>query len=537
MATNGQSQERNIGFIDIGTNSIRLILVTLKPDNTYKVLREEKEVVRLGDSVFRNGALDEPTIQRAILVCKKLVEVANGFNATILYTAATSAVREARNQRQFLTRLYKETKLETRIISGKEEARLIYLGVSSGVHLDGKRALFIDIGGGSTELIIGDQERSYALDSLELGAIRLTRLFLPKKKNQGRISKQTYAKLCHYIRAKVIRSKERTPFHHFDLAVGSSGTIINLAEIANKLQKHNQSPHDLTLHQKDLKKVIETLLTSTLEERAQLPGINPERADIIIAGAAIIDCIMDVYNIKTLRISYRDMRYGMLNDYLNRRDTTEPKRTTNVREGSVVRLGRSFNIDEEHAHTVTTIALRLFDETKNLSLHHLTVRERELLQYTAYLHDIGNFISFKNHHLHSHYIISNADLLGFDQQDITIMADTARFHRKKFPRRKDPVLASLDKQTQNTIFILSTLLRLAEKLDRSHTTLIQDVSLSRIDEGTILLTLHCPNNTCELEYWGIESERSAFEKTFNQKLKIEVPGTKPISLNRSPLIQ
>jgi exopolyphosphatase/guanosine-5'-triphosphate,3'-diphosphate pyrophosphatase len=192
-----------------------------------------------------------------------------------------------------------------------------------------------------------------------------------------------------------------------------------------------------------------------------------------------------------------------------------------VREMSVLQLGRSCNINEQHANTVISLVLQLFDSSRRIGLHDLGERERELLKYSAFLHDIGGFISFKSHHLHSHYIIGNTELLGFDQVEINIMANVARFHRKKLPKRKDLALAELDERSANIVIVLSMLLRLAEKLDRSHTCLVKKAEFTGKDGTKVALAIW-PEGDCELEVWGVESNVRAFEKIFRRKLNLNV---------------
>src|SRR5882672_6828597 len=173
----GKSAGRVVGFVDMGTNSVRLLLVRIRPNHAYSILNSQKEVIRLGDHEFGERRLQKAAMNRAVLVCRRFAELARASGAEEIVAVATSATREARNKAEFLRRLKREAGIEFHTVSGKEEARLIYLGVASGIHLGRKRALFIDIGGGSTELVLGDQEQPLYLDSLRLGAIRLTSLF------------------------------------------------------------------------------------------------------------------------------------------------------------------------------------------------------------------------------------------------------------------------------------------------------------------------------------------------------------------------
>jgi exopolyphosphatase/guanosine-5'-triphosphate,3'-diphosphate pyrophosphatase len=267
---------------------------------------------------------------------------------------------------------------------------------------------------------------------------------------------------------------------------------------------------------------VSKLCSLTAEERKLIPGINPERADIIVAGAILLETIMEELHLEELSVSYRDMRYGMLMDYLARHRGYPQYQQISVRESSVQRLGHICNINEQHANNVVTLALQLFDSSKTIMIHDFCDTERELLEYAAFLHDIGDFISFRGHHLHSYYIINNADLLGFDLTEIRIIANIARFHRKKLPKKKEPSLTDLDKKSIKTIILLSTLLRIAEKLDRSHMQLVRTASFIARGEKTVELILECQKQGCEFEQWGVETDKAAFEKVFRKKLKISV---------------
>ena len=517
-------EEQILAFIDIGTNSIRLILVRLNPNHSYTVLRQEKEVVRLGENEFKSNSLQPEAMERAVLVCKKFVELAKSFGAGEIMAVATSAAREARNQAEFLEQLKKEAKLEVRVISGKEEARLIYLGVSSGVHIGKRKAIFIDIGGGSTEIAIGDQFQNDYVDSLELGAIRLTTMFI-QDDGTGPVSQDVYTRMKLYIENKMLKTAQCMKSAKIECAFGSSGTITNLAEIAMNMHGRGDAGRKLVLCYKDLRKVVSTLCTLSLDERKKVEGINPERADIIVGGAAILETIMEEFGLEEITVSDRGIVHGMLMDYLSRREGFPQFQEMSVREMSVLQLGRSCNINERHANAVISLALQLFDSSRRIGLHDLGDREKELLKYSAFLHDIGGFISFKSHHLHSHYIIGNTELLGFDQIEIKIMANVARFHRKKLPKRKDLALAELDERSANIVIVLSVLLRLAEKLDRSHTCLVKKAEFTGKDRTKVELAIWSEGD-CELEVWGVESNVRAFEKIFRRKLDLNViPGS------------
>jgi len=514
-----RSDDRVIAFIDLGTNSIRMSVVRIKANQAYTILRDEKEIVRLGEHVFNKGHLQKKAMKRAILVCQKFVEVADAFGSDEIIAVATSATRVAKNKFEFLEELRK-TGLNVTVISGKEEARLIYQGIASGVHIENKKTIFIDIGGGSTEIVTGDQSRYCSTKSLELGAIRLSRMFLAES-TENPVPTPVYKTMKQYVRDEMQRTMERMNHEKIELAIGSSGTIINLAEITRKIFKKGGSKRDLVLKQSELKEVIALLCSLPLDERKKVPGINADRVDIIIGGAVILETIMEDCALKEIMISHRSLRHGLLIDYLQKNGEKLQFEKMSVREMSVLRLGRSCNINECHANNVASLALQLFDSASKIKLHRLGTAERELLKYSAMLHDTGKFISFKDHHIHSHYVISHAELLGFNQTEITIMANVARFHRKRVPRQNELTLVELSERSRMTVAILSMLLKFAEKLDRSHTGRVKTARFKKKDKKKVALSLRSEGE-CDLEQWGIESVVSDFENMFGMGVKLYV---------------
>ncbi len=507
-------------FIDIGTNSVRLLLVRLNPNHSYSVLNQEKEIVRLGEGEFVDQYLQPEAMERAALVCKKFNEMAEAYGAEEIIAIATSATREATNKAVFLRLLQQEAQLEVRTISGLEEARLTYLGLSSGLNLGSRQALFLDIGGGSTEVVVGDQTQHQVLDSLKLGAIRLTTLFfLPEE--QGPVADERYALICQYVRNAAVRTVQQVRQYRIDMAIGSSGTIESLADIAAyHFLGRPREPNDvLTL--KQLEQVVVLLCARSLEDRGRIAGLNPARADIIIAGAAILHTLMEEFGLQEIAISERGLREGLLEDYLLKGGHAQQLTGMSVRERSVLRLGRACNFEEEHARQVAKLALELFDNAKSLGLHALGTRERELLEYAALLHDIGSFLSHTNHQAHTYYLIKNADLLGFDQTEIATIASAAFFHRKSYPRKKHPQYKMLDDQSRKTVRVLAVCLQMAESLDRSRTCAIRQVRLIPRDEKEIFLEIQTDQD-CQLEIWGVRNQRRIFKKTFGRKLTLAV---------------
>jgi exopolyphosphatase/guanosine-5'-triphosphate,3'-diphosphate pyrophosphatase len=506
-----------VGFVDIGTNAVRLLVVRINPNFSYTIISQEKEVVRLGEEEFKDNMLKPEAMERAIFVCGKFADLARTYGAKEIITVGTSAIREAKNQSDFLLRLRNETGLTVRVISGEDEARLVCLGVSSAIDIGEEKTIFVDLGGGSTEIAIGDQRECFYVNSLRLGAIRLTAQFIGEGWT-GPVESSIYKAIKNYACTKVNVVKATVLEYGARLAWGSSGTIINLAEIANKLFKKNGKGGVLILSRKTLKKLAPILCSLSLEERKKIPAINPDRADIIIAGAAIMEAVMEEFGLEEIHVSHRELRDGLLVDYLSNFEGFRELQRAPMRNRSVLHLGRSCNFDEKHSETVASLALQLFDSAKQIGLHNLSNTYKELLKHAANLHDVGDFLSFDNHHLHSHYIISNAELLGFDKSEIQIMANIARFHRKKLPSKKALKETGFDEKTNEAIGILSTFLRFAEKLDRSHCGLVKQAEFIKVNGDRVLLSFYSDSD-CSLEEWSIIQNKQAFYEAFERHLE------------------
>ena len=568
-------RERIVAFIDLGTNSVRLLLVRIAPDRSYTILSQQKEVVRLGKGEFTSHRLRPEAMDRAVFVCNRFAEMARAGGAHEIVAVATSASREARNRREFLARLRDEAKLDVRIISGKEEARLIYLGVASALRLDDRQCLFIDVGGGSTEVILGNQKQHLYLDSLQLGAIRLAGRFF-KPGDDGPISKALYKRIKAHVRHHALRAIQALEDRRIDLAVGSSGTVLNLVDVTIQRRHGRTLAKDDVVTLDDLRETVERLCALSLAERRKVPGLNPDRADIIVAGAAVVETLLETLKVPSLRASDRGLRDGLLIDYLSRVEPTRPLTSDSFRERSVLQLGRACDFDEAHAFHVARLSLTLFDSTRDLGLHDLGEWERELLEYAALLHDIGAFLSYTNHQVHTHYFIRSAELLGFDEKEITLVALAARYHQKSYPDETNHEFAALDRASQRVVKVLCTLLRLAECLDRGHMGVVRSARVvaapsganggtgvppvnSRSVGGTDLAPANrsraataspvardpdangksaaCTDGRglktcrllvqsagdCRLELWGVESRKKAFRKTFGVDLEVIPP--------------
>lgn len=523
------SEGRVVAFIDIGTNSVRLLLVRISPNGSYQPLTKQKETVRLGDKEFIDRILQPKAMERATFVCKKFMELARAYRAEEIIAVATSATRDASNKVQLLEMIKKEANLEVCTISGSEEARLIYLGVSSGLRLGETKAIFIDIGGGSTEVSVGDQNQCYFLHSLNLGSIRLTNMFLPDE--TGPVSEERYEQIKEYIRHKSADIIKELSRYTVNCAVGSSGTIENLAKIAFVYLHKTAHESFEKLEYEDLKKIVRAMCALPLEERRKFPGINAQRADIIIAGAAIIETLMEELNFSEVTVSKRGLREGLLVDYISKSEFSYMVTQMSVRKRSIMQLGLACNFDEEHAHVVTRLALELFDSIQALGIYEFKESERELLEYGAALHDIGAFLSYDTHQAHAYHLIRESSLPGFQPEEIEIIANLAYFHRKNIPKKKHPNLEGLSRETVKSIRALSALLRIAEGLDRSHTGIVSHVRFYIASTEVLVIEMHAQRE-CQLEIWEVEKQKKFFKKIFGYSLQskvlIEQPAGAPL---------
>ena len=415
-------------------------------------------------------------------------------------------------------RLLRETAgLDVRVVSGREEARLIYLGLLSRVHVDG-RALVIDIGGGSTEVAVGDAAGAETVESISLGAIRLATEG-PQPDAEGRYTAEDYETLKHRVRIKsqhTLRDVGRPDA----AAYATSGTAVNLAGRRGAHPAPARAGPRRAAHPQGPARAGEAPARAHgAPSGAPSPASPRRRADIIVAGAAILETLMEDLGIETITaLDECGLREGLLLDDLARAGQHELRHGAGVRERSVLQLARSTSFDEAHARQVARLALELFDSARAARLHRLGPEERELLEYAALLHDIGTFLSYSRHHQHTYYLIRHADLVGFDQEEVAIMAATAYFHRKALPAPRFEAFSGLDRRSRKVVRRLGAFLRLAEYLDRGHTGAIRHARLRR-EADSLILELQ-PVGDWSLEEWSLERRRESLEKAFGYPLGV-----------------
>lgn len=507
-----------IAAIDIGTNSIHMIVVQIRPDLSFGVIDREKEMVRLGAGGLDGRALTPEAMHAALQVLSKFRRLAESHRVDEVIAVATSAVREAENGGEFLQAIQRQTGIRPRVISGTEEARLIHSAAVYGVGVPGDIAVVIDIGGGSVEVTRGSGAAIELGKSFKLGVIRLTERFV----KSDPLERRDERRLVRHIQSEIGKYLDQVKRAGFDRAIGTSGTILSLGAVATTTEQHAATPvlRNRRISAKQLRRMRKELTGITLEKRLRVPGLEPRRADLAVAGAVLLDEIMRRLGADELTLCDLSLREGLVLDYIarHRKEIAQADRYPDVRRRSVFELAERCNFWPEHAQQVARLALTLFDQTR--AIHGLTDREREWLEYAAIVHDVGVHISYEDHHKHSYYLIKNGDLRGFEPEEIDIIALVARYHRQGTPKRKHDEYGALGRKRRRIVRTLAAILRLAENLDRSHAQTVSSVELhDRGDDD--LLQIRTPGDA-ELELWAAMRHAAPFERLTGKPLRIEV---------------
>ena len=466
--------------IDIGTNSVHLLVARVDDDGGFEILTREKETVRLGSGGGDMRSPSRDAVDRAVGALDRYRILAETYGASV-HAVATSAVREAADRDEIVRRFRREAGVDVEVISGVEEARLIHLGAIQAVPVFDRQIVLVDIGGGSTELLIGREGVVLGARSVKLGAIRLTDRFFPG----GVVSKGSVKECRRYIDSFLSSVARDIRVLGFDIGVGCSGTIATVAEMIEhqKGRTAGRSVNNVEITHRDVRDVVEVLARTTKpKDRLAIPGLDARRADIIVAGAVLLERLFDLIGIDSMLVSEYALREGVLLDR-SRPQGTGFHHLSDIRRTSVMRLVDVFHEDRLHVERATDLALELFDGLDGV--HGLGVAERDLLEAAGLLHNVGLFVSHAAHHKHSHYVIRNSDsLLGFTEREIELIAVIARYHRKSEPKATHAEFAALDEADQETVWTLAGILRVAIALDRTRSGAVESLSC-QVDDGAI----------------------------------------------------
>lgn len=496
-----------LAALDLGTNSFHLVVARMYPSGRFEVLAREKAMVRLGHGGGDMKQIEPAAIERAVVALDRMARVAAVHQAP-LRAVATSAVREARNAEAFIAAAA-SAGVTVEVISGVEEARLIHLGVLQAVPVYDRRIALVDIGGGSTEVLLGQRGETLAARSFKLGAVRLTDRFFP----EGNVTPRGVKECRSHVRSMLATFERKARRIGFDIGVASSGSAEAVARIAAALDGRTdlRTYNCFEFTRDDIDLVVEALISApTTEERRTVPGVEGDRADIVVAGALVLEGVAESLGIEGFIFSDYALREGVLLDTFERARGTSVQVGHHLRDvarASVRHLAERCDDDLVHSAHVAGLALQLFDATA--SLHGLDTAAREYLEAAALLANVGLVISHSKHHVHSYYVIRNSDdLTGFTDNEIEIIALVARYHRKSAPKLSHEEFARLDEHSRNTVRVLAAILRVAIGLDRSHDQRVRSLQARRDGRRLVVeVAAARPGADLDLEFYSA-GERS-----------------------------
>ncbi|MBE9116738.1 Ppx/GppA family phosphatase [Lusitaniella coriacea LEGE 07157] len=506
-----------LAAIDIGTNSIHAIVAEANRDLSFEIIEREKEMAKLGVGVFATKRLSDRAFDLGLDTIRRQVQLADRLGVDDIITAATSAIREARNGEAFLDRVFQETGITPRIISGKEEARLIFLAVRHAIALENDNALVIDIGGGSTELVVGNRQDVLFGSSTKLGVLRLLDMF----EDEGAVSKEARGVLEAHIRFIAQNTIKQALDIGFDRVIGTSGTIRTIGEAAHLASggESLRSVNAEVVQLEDIEKLTQRLLSLKKEKRAKVEGISEKRADAIHLGGFLLVQLLKMAGVKEITLCDASLREGMVLNYLERhpQDVVAFTEQKDLRSRKARQLIQRYDSDWQANRHIADLALQLFDRTK--TLHELGKFERDLLEYAALLHDIGEYIRFQRHHKHSRYLVKHGDLRGFNDKEILLIQTIVRYHCKATPTKKHKKFKRLSKPHRHIVRILSGILRIAVGLDKTKNQAVERVSCQVCDKKLIIDVFGAEE--INLEVWAARRDRAVLAEALHCEIQIQ----------------
>lgn len=504
--------EKVIAALDIGTNSFHMVIARAM-DGGFEVIAREKETVRLGRGAEEMRMLAAEAVDRGIACLTRMRAVADSHDAEIR-AVATSAVREAKNRDEFIKRARREAGIDIRVISGVEEARLIHLGALHGIGIDDQAMFLCDIGGGSTEIVVGNDDEELLARSFKIGAVRLTdRFFTTEALHPSAVGS------CRtFVRSAFMNIRAEVADLGFEFAVASSGTAETVARIIAGAASPPKSFNKFVMPGAEITRVVDELASCpTVEERIAKFGLERNRAEIILAGAIILESIADVFGIEGFMFSDYALREGLLIDELHKMGRG-PASEGDAAMRSVRLLAERCDDRPEHSEHVARIAGELFDQLRTeLSLD---PQSRMLLEAAALLANVGVVVSHSKHHLHSYYVIRNSELVGLTDREIELIAQIARYHRKGLPKLDHAEFAALSPDDQRLVRSLAGILRIAIGLDRTQDGRVKKISTElRDDVVEISFTTGKPKDG-ELNAYAASERRALLSEVLSRRVKI-----------------
>lgn len=506
-----------IAAIDIGTNSIRLVVAEVQPDGSYRILDEDREMTRLGHGLYADGRIAEEPMAHSLRVLGRMKAIVEGFGVGELRTIATSAVREASNGRELVREAWKRCRVRVDVVPPEEEARLALRSVRRHYDLGDRRTAIVDIGGGSAEVVLAVGGLVELVVSLPLGAVRLTEHYVksdpPKSKHWNALQRG--------IDGAIKEGLGKVPFAA-DVMIGSGGTFTNLVEMAQcEREGKAGSPRDYPLARAEVTRLLDRLRETPLAARREIPGLNPQRADIIIAGVAVVDRLARRLGTQRVLVNDRGIRDGVLLSMIEELPgIARPRRVAPPdRMDSARRLARQCRSNERHCERVAALAVQLFDSLRRP--FDLSSDGRDILMAGALLHDIGYLINHERHHKHAYHLIMHSDLPGFSAREVELIANVARYHRRAGPKKTHANFERLSKDERRLVRRLSGILRIADGLDRTHGGVIK-TARARTDRKKVRISVTASRNPA-IELDDARRKSALFEKAFARTLLFAMP--------------
>ena len=511
----GSDSDIRVSAIDIGSNSIRQTIADVSPSGVIRIVDEMKAAPRLGAGLHKRGSLSEIAVQNALNTLSRMATLAKQLDVKRTEVVATSAVRDASNGEQFLQLVRAETGLKVKVLRGEDEARLSFRSALAHFDLGVGRAVVMDIGGGSLELALSADGLVDRLISLPFGAIRMTEEYL------GAGQKKGMRKLRKHVRSELRRQLSARHWHTPQI-ICSGGTFTTLASIylARSGMENAKTVHGTVIPRVELEHIVDALHNMSPAERQGVPGLNPARADIIVAALAVAAEVAARVEARELVVSGYGIREGILLE--SARVAPSPADPGEARERSVRELAERTHYEEPHSRHVQKLALQLFDSIgERLGC---IPDDRKLLSDAALLHDIGYHISYDKHNKHSYHLIEHAELLGMTPAEQIVVANVARYHRGAEPKKKHSNYGGLERSMRQTIKRLSAILRVADGFDRGHASAVADLKVRWMERALRITAV--PARTAyslRLELWGASRKSSLLAEVAGVPVEIVAP--------------
>jgi exopolyphosphatase / guanosine-5'-triphosphate,3'-diphosphate pyrophosphatase len=498
-----------IAAIDVGSNAIRLAIANANPDAGHQIVYAVREPVRLGQDVFTKGAISGQTVDRTVQTFIDFKHKLTEHGVTHVKAVATSALREATNREGVLKAIARATGIEISIIGGEEEARLIHQAMKEAVNLKNKVALLVDIGGGSVEVVLANDSTVLCTESYSMGGVRLLKI-LDEKAGEERFNQL----VTEYVDATQRRLQQEIGDQRIDICVGTGGSVEAIGELRKELFDKN-SCQKVTAE--ELKVIVKKLRGMTFEERIHDLRLRPDRADVIVPAAIVLQKIVQQAGVAEIVIPGIGLKDGVLLEITSQlRDQKKHIYREQVVE-SAKRLGKKYFFDEKHANTVARLGLQIFDQTK--TFHELDTEARLILEVASLLHDIGHYVNVSHHHKHAFYLIQAHPLVGLTQLQMDLVANVARYHRKSIPRPQHKPYVDLAPKHRVLISKLAGMLRLADALDHEHASTVENVEVE-YKRPKFNFRLRGKGDML-LEKWALAAKRDLFESAFGSDVVVE----------------